>query len=161
MTREEWARSLPDPIQPAQVVERLTAALDDVGAAATEILTTRAVDTPLSLANAQRDAQKLRDGAAQYAQHAPETAWALSSDVGKQGLAVGLALFDGLDDLRRVAMGAPAPDPLINPIEEAKRVGRGFERMATGAKEAAQAIPTLAIIAGLLYLAHKFGEDDA
>ena len=159
MTREEWARSLPDPIHPAQIVERLNAALDDVGDASTVILTTRKVEMPLSLANAERDAIKLRDGAAQFAQHQPETAWALDSDAGKRGLAVGLALFDGLDDLRRVAMGKPTTEPILNPADAAKQVARGAERMANAAKEGAQAIPTLAIIAGLIYLAHKFGDD--
>jgi hypothetical protein len=154
MTREEWARSLPNPIHPAQVVERIGAALDYVAKEATAILTSKMIDTPLSLANAQRDAMKLSEGAQQYAQHAPETTWGLDSDVGQQGMKVGLALFDGLDDLRRVAMGAPVAEGMVNPITEAKKV-------AAGVREAANAIPTIAIIAGLLYLAHKFGDDDA
>ncbi len=154
MTREEWARSLPDPIHPAQIVERLNAALAAVDAASTDILTSRKVDMPLSLANAERDAIQLRDGAAQFAQHQPETAWQLSSDAGKRGLAVGLALFDGLDDLRRVAMGKPAAEGIYNPVDTAKKV-------AAGVKAAADAVPTVAIILGLLYLAHTFGEDDA
>lgn len=159
MTREEWARSLPDPIHPAQVVERINAALDAVAPEIESILTTRKVDTPLSLANAQRDAIRLRDGAAQFAQHQPAASWSLSSAEGQAGMKVGLALFDGLDDLRRVAMGKPAPDPLFNPVDAARQVGRGVERMAAGAREAANAAPTLAMIAGILWLAHKFGDD--
>ena len=153
MTREEWARSLPNPIHPAQVVERINAALSDVGAAATEILAAKLIDTPLSLANAQRDAIKLRDGAAQYAQHAPETTWALDSDVGQQGVKVGLALYDSLDDLRRVAMGAPVAEGITNPVDVAKKV-------AHAASEAASALPTLIAIGGLLWLAHQFGDSD-
>lgn len=154
MTREEWARSLPNPIHPAQIVERITAALDAVGAAATEILTAKQINMPVSLANAQRDAIKLRDGAVQFAQHQPETTWALDSDVGKQGVKIGLALFDGLDDLRRVAMGAPAAEGIVNPIDVAKKVQHA-------AAEAANAVPTLLVIGGLLWLAHHFGDSDA
>jgi hypothetical protein len=153
MTREEWARSLPDPIHPAQIVERLNAALADVGKATEEILSTRQVDTPLSLANAERDAIQLRDGAAQFAQHQPDTSWSLSSDAGKKGLAVGLALFDGLDDLRRVAMGKPQTEGLYNPVDTAKKV-------AAGVRAAGDALPTIAIILGLIYLAHTMGDDD-
>jgi hypothetical protein len=159
MTREEWARSLPDPIHPAQVVERINAALEDVGRQAEDILTSVKVDTPLSLANAQRDAIKLRDGAQQFAQFQPTASWALSSAEGQAGMKVGLALFDGLDDLRRAAMGKPAPDRPFDPVDAAQRVARGAERMAAGAREAANAAPTLAMIAGILWLAHKFGDD--
>lgn len=159
MTREEWARSLPDPIHPAEIVERLDAAYKQVNDAAIEILTSQQVEMPLSLANAERDAIKLREGAAQFAQHQPETAWTLSSDAGQRGLAVGLALFDGLDDLRRVAMGKPPTEAIADPIAAAQRVARGAEKMANAAKQAGQAIPTIAIILGLVYLAHTFGDD--
>lgn len=154
MTREEWARSLPDPIHPAQIVERLGVALAYVDAASTDILTSQKVDMPLTLANAERDAIQLRDGAAQFAQHQPQTSWALSSEAGKKGMAVGLALFDGLDDLRRVAMGKPPTEAIFDPVDAGKKV-------AAGVREAGQAIPTIAIILGLIYLAHTFGDDDS
>lgn len=159
MTREEWARSLPDPIHPAQIVERITAALNYVGDASTALLVSKQITMPISMANAQRDAIKLRDGAAQFAEHQPAMAIPLNSDAGQKGLAVGLALFDALDDMRRIAMGAPDGQGMFNPVDAAKQVGRGVERMAAGAKEAAGALPTLATIAGLLWLAHRFGDD--
>ncbi len=62
------------------------------------------------------------------------------------------ALLKRLDDLRRAAMGKPAAEGIFNPADAAKKV-------AAGVREAGQAIPTIAIILGLVYLAHKFGDD--
>lgn len=130
MTREEWRASLPDPIHPAEVVDGISRALSFVENEATDLLTTHEVNTPKRLAEAERDAIKLREGAAKYAAAAPATAWPLSGDIGRKGLAVGLALFDGLDELRRAADSAgPAQKIVETPADAARRVKRGFSIM--------------------------------
>lgn len=156
MTREEWARSLPNPISPAQIVERMQAARDATLPAALEITTSRQIYFPTKLADADRDSQKLIDGAKLFAANQPDTRWALDSDAAKNGMAIGLALFDGLDDLRRAAMGAPAAERITTPADVAHKA----QQAAAAVNEVGRAMPTVAIIAGLLYLAHRFGGDD-
>lgn len=152
MTREEWRASLPDPIRPGQIVERLNNLLAYVETEATELLTSKQVNTPRKLADAQRDAIKLRDGAQAYAQNAPDMTFPLDSGPGKQGVAIGLRLFDGLDELRKATGNAPALDPLVNPAARLRDI-------ASGAKKTLDSLPTVVLLAGLLYLAHRYGDD--